>query len=175
MKQYEKKYKCFNFIGPSPIDYDTHKMYGECVWEELCHFSLEKEISNKKKKIGIIFNLDPHYKGGSHWVSLFINIEKQLIFYFDSVGTTAPGQIKKFVKDVKLQSEQLKTVQPFTFKYDENHPTEHQYGETECGIYSLYFIINLLEDKHDEKYFKTNTITDKCIERFRKIYFNEEL
>ena len=27
-EQYEKTYKCFEFLGPSPIDYDTHKMYG---------------------------------------------------------------------------------------------------------------------------------------------------
>ena len=60
MKQYEKKYKCFEFIGPSPIDYDSHYLDGQCVWEELCHFELEKEIKKGKTKIGIIFNTDPH-------------------------------------------------------------------------------------------------------------------
>lgn len=175
MKQYERKYKCFEFIGPSPIDYDTHKMYGECVWEELCHFDLKKEISNGKKKIGIIFNLDPHYKGGSHWVSLFINITKGTIFYFDSVGKTIPPQIKKFVKEVQRQGLHLNNQEPIHFKYDENHPQEHQQGDTECGIYSLYFIIHVLEDKHNEEYFKTHVITDKCVEKFRKVYFNESL
>ena len=62
MKQYEKTYKCFEFIGPSPIDYDKHIAYGECVWEELCEFSLAKTISEGTTKIGIIFNLDPHNK-----------------------------------------------------------------------------------------------------------------
>ena len=33
MKQYEQAYKCFEFIGPSPIDYDKKKLYGECVWD----------------------------------------------------------------------------------------------------------------------------------------------
>ena len=32
---YEKANDSFEFLGPSPIDYDTHKAYGECVWEEL--------------------------------------------------------------------------------------------------------------------------------------------
>ena len=50
MKQYEKAYKCFEFLGPSPIDYDTHKMYGECVWEELCEFNLGKTIKEGKQK-----------------------------------------------------------------------------------------------------------------------------
>ena len=44
MKQYENTYKCFEFIGPSPIDYDQHLSYGECVWEELCKFSLKENI-----------------------------------------------------------------------------------------------------------------------------------
>ena len=42
MKQYEDKYDDFEFLGPSPIDFDTHKMHGECVWDELCKFSLKK-------------------------------------------------------------------------------------------------------------------------------------
>ena len=42
MNQYEKTYKSFEFLGPSPIDYDKHLAYGECVWEELCEFSLKK-------------------------------------------------------------------------------------------------------------------------------------
>jgi hypothetical protein len=50
MSQYEKKYKCFDFMGPSPIDYDTHKLYGECVWEELCHFNLADQIKNGKTR-----------------------------------------------------------------------------------------------------------------------------
>ena len=173
MKQYEKAYPCFDFIGPSPIDYDTHKMYGECVWEELCHFNLENEIKNGRFKIGIIFNLDPHYKGGSHWVSLYINIKKAKIFYFDSAGNEIPKQIMKFVKMVQKQGTSLKNK--INFDFDQNYPVEHQYGNTECGVYSLYFIVHMLEDTHTEEYFKTHILTDKHIEKFRKIYFNEEL
>jgi hypothetical protein len=173
MKQYEKTYKCFDFIGPSPIDFDTHKLYGECVWEELCHFNVEQEIKNGRFKIGIIFNLDPHYKGGSHWVSMFINIKKGEIFFFDSAGDKAPRQVMKLVKRIIKQGKQLKV--PINFKFDQNHPVEHQYGDTECGIYSLYFIAHMLEDRHDSKYFKTHILDDKYMEQFRKVYFNKEL
>ena len=61
MRQFEDKYPNFQFIGPSPIDFDDHKMDGECVWEELCKFDLAKTLKQNKTKIGIIFNLDPHY------------------------------------------------------------------------------------------------------------------
>ena len=32
MKQYESKFKYFKFIGPSPIDFDKKKHFGNCVW-----------------------------------------------------------------------------------------------------------------------------------------------
>ena len=58
MKQYEDAYKCFQFIGPTPIDFDEHLAYGECVWD-LCKFNLKEKIEKGINKVGIIFNLDP--------------------------------------------------------------------------------------------------------------------
>ena len=168
MKQYEKAYKCFEFMGPSPIDYDTKKMYGECVWEELCNFNLKEQINKGKFKIGISFNLDPHYLGGSHWVSLFINVKKKTIFYFDSAGEKIPARIMKFVKTVTSQGKNL----GIDFKFDQNYPVEHQYGNTECGVYSIFFIAHMLEDTINEEYLKTHILHDKYMSKFRKIYFN---
>jgi len=173
MKQYEKAYKCFDFIGPSPIDFDKKKVYGECVWEELCNFNLKQQIKEGKTKVGIIFNTDPHDKPGEHWISMFINIKKGKIFFFDSVGRKAPSEIMKFVEKIKMQGKQLNPKINFT--YDENHPVEHQYGNTECGIYSIFFIVHMLEDKLTEHYLKTHMLKDKYMEKFRKIYFNEQL
>ena len=172
MNQYEKKYKCFDFLGPSPIDYDTHKLYGDCVWEELCHFNLEQQIQKGYTKFGVIFNLDPHYKGGSHWVSLFINVKKKTIFYFDSAGEPIPAQIKKFVDIVIEQGNNLK--HPIDFKFDENHPVEHQYGNTECGIYSIFFIVHMLEDKITGHYMKTHVLKDEYMQRFRHVFYNND-
>ena len=50
MRQHEKIDRHFEFIGPSPIDYDHHKAYGECVWEELCKFSLAENLRKGKNK-----------------------------------------------------------------------------------------------------------------------------
>jgi hypothetical protein len=172
MNQYEKKYKCFDFLGPSPIDYDTHKLHDECVWDELCHFNLETQLKKGYTKFGIIFNLDPHYKGGSHWVSLFINVKKHTIFYFDSAGETIPKQIKKFANTVTEQGHAL--ANPINFKFDENHPVEHQYGNTECGIYSIFFIIHMLEDKITGHYLKSHVLKDKYMEQFRKVFYNSD-
>ena len=173
MKQYEKAYKEFDFIGPSPIDFDTRKLYGECVWEELCNFNLEKLIKQGKTKIGIIFNTDPHNKPGQHWISMFINITSKKIFFFDSTGDTAPKEIKKLIERIKEQGLYLKPK--IHFKVDSNEGVEHQYGNTECGVYSIFFIIHMLEDKMTEHYIKTHILKDEYIQKFRHIYFNDSL
>ena len=168
MKQYEKAYKCFDFIGPSPIDFDAHMLYNECVWEELCHFDLKTLLSKGKNKIGIIFNTDPHYKNGSHWISLFIHVKKGYIFYFDSNGNEVPKEIKVLVDRVLTQAKALNI--PLAF--DQNYPMEHQYSNTECGMYSLYFIIQLLRETHNIDFFKNHRIKDKDMETLRGEYFN---
>ena len=173
MKQYEKAYKCFDFIGPTPIDFDTRKLYGECVWDELCNFSIEEQIKNGKTKIGIIFNTDPHNKPGQHWISMFINIKKKKIFFFDSVGDKPPSEIIKLVNRIKEQGVNLNNKINFTF--DTNEGIEHQYGNTECGIYSLFFIVHMLEDKMTEHYLKTHILKDEYMNKFRRVYFNETL
>ena len=166
MKQYEKFYKCFAFLGPSPIDFDKHKLYGECVWEELCKFNLSQEIKDQKNKIGVIFNTHPHYKEGEHWISLFINIKKKNIIYFDSNGNKPPGEVSKFIDDIIKQGNQL----GIDFKYYENK-IEHQETESECGMYSLYFIIEMLKDTNPE-YFLKNKIHDQEVFKLRNKYFN---
>lgn len=163
MRQYEKKYQYFKFLGPSPIDYDTHKLHNECVWEELCKFSLLDYKRNGINKIGIIFNLDPHYKSGSHWVSMFINIKEKHIYYFDSYGDKIPRRLMKLVRNIKKQARNLGE------KYKFNQTTRrHQYLSTECGMYSLYFIIQLLKGKSID--FFNKRITDKYMRKLKYIF-----
>jgi hypothetical protein len=173
MRQYEKAYKCFDFMGPTPINFDTKKLYGECVWEELCKFDLQKLIKKGKTKIGIIFNTDPDYKPGQHWISMFINVKKHKIFFFDSTGDKPPSEVMELVK--RIQEQGLNLKKPIKFIFDSNEGIEHQYGNTECGIYSIYFIVHMLEDKVTEHYIKTHILKDEYMEEFRHIYFNDSL
>ena len=68
------------------------------------------------------------------------------------------------------------TMKPkMSFKFDSNEGIEHQYGNTECGVYSLFFIVHMLEDKLTEHYLKTHILKDEYMQKFRKIYFNDSL
>ena len=168
MNQYESKYSEFKFLGPSPIDYDTKKSYGNCVWETLCKFNIKKYLKDGKNKIGIIFNLDPHYKGGSHWVSIFIDIENKFIFFFDSNGDGPKKQIRKFINNVIRDSNLLN----IELKLYTNKGKIHQKKDGQCGIYSLYVIIKLLRGEKTPIDLKNIRITDEEMRDYRKIYFN---
>jgi len=168
MKQYEKKYKNFEFIGPSPIDYDKHISHGECVWEELCKFNLENHIKRGITKIGIVFNTDPHDKEGSHWVALFINIKRREIYYFDSYGERISKFINRFAKN-KIIKQGLKLNMDFKFFKNKRR---HQYRASECGMYCLYFIIKMIEDEVTFQQLMSDKIQDKYMLKLRKEYFN---
>lgn len=169
MKQYEKAYSCFRFLGPSPIDYDTI-VNNECVWPELCFINLKEFHNNGITKVGITFNLDPHYKSGSHWVTLFVHISENYIFYFDSGGAKPHSNIVRLIKKLKRQ---LKLINNSEITYYEND-VEHQKENTECGMYSLYFIVSLLkDDKHPEHFLDRNgEIHDDEVFKLRQEYFN---
>ena len=172
MKQYENKYKNFEFIGPSPIDFDKHMLYNECIWEELCKFELKNYIKRGKTKIGIVFNTDPHYLSGSHWISLFIDIKNKYIFYFDSNGHKIPPEINRLVKRIINQS----NTNPLNLnlKYSDNFKKRHQKEDSECGMYALYFIIMLLTEEKKPEYFnnKSIKISDNEMNELRKKYFD---
>ena len=51
------------------------------------------------------------------------------------------------------------------------HNIEHQETESECGMYCLYFIIEMLKDK-SATHFLENKIDDKEVFILRKKYFN---
>ena len=95
VKQYEKKYQNFRFIGAVPIDFDSTYGFGQCIVNELCKINLEKLILNKIFQVGIIFNLDKHNQDGSHWVGMFIDLKRDGIYYFDSYGEPEPKEVKE--------------------------------------------------------------------------------
>ena len=101
----------------------------------------------------------------------FINIKRKKIFFFDSVGDKAPKQIMVLINRIIKQGKKIN----MNIKFDQNHPVEHQYGDTECGVYSLFFISHMLEDKFTEHYMKTHILKDDYMQKFRKVYFNESI
>lgn len=169
MKHYENVHNDFNFIGPSPIDFDKKLDSKMCVYNDICNFNLQSFLKKNIHKIGFIFNTDPHYKSGSHWIAMYLDAKKNILFYFDSNGDIIPQQVKKLSNRIIDQGKELN----LNIKYDDNHKFRHQKTNTECGMFCLYFLISLVNNRHNHKFFKTTKISDEHVEKLRKVYFNE--
>jgi len=168
MKQYEKKYKNFHFIGAVPMDFDKKISFGSCVIDELCNINLKKLLNRGKSKIGVILNLDNHDQEGSHWVSLFCDFDSNNIYYFDSYGYKESNEIRSLMTRLQQQGKELNK----DIKIHINN-NRHQYKNSECGVYSINFIERLLKN---EDYNSISNIITKDDDMFnnRKRYFLDE-
>ena len=110
----------------------------------------DKQIKKNKKRLGMVINLDEHDKSGSHWVGLFTDLVKKQLYFFDSYGHKPDKQIKTFMKKVaKYFNKDIDLSESINrgdhdIKYNK---IRHQYKGSECGVYSMNFIIRLLEEK----------------------------
>jgi len=170
MKQYEAKYLDFKFVGTSPIDFDTKLQKDVCVVNDLCHFEIASYLKDGFKQIGIIFNLDKHTGKGTHWVAMYINLQRRLIFYFDSAANETPKEIGVFVDRLLSQASQISSIG--RFRYMENFPNQHQRGNTECGMYCLYFLITMISKRKKINLFLKGRIPDGAVAALRTKYFN---
>lgn len=141
MKQYEEAYPDFEFMGPFPIDFAAPDPYmksateQKCLIREMCGLRVTEAQKNGTTHIGIIYNLDPHFKDGSHWVANFIDLPKHRCYYFDSYGYEPPIQIAKFMRWLTTQDPKMKLAY---------NARRFQFQGSECGMYSMYFIIRML-------------------------------
>jgi len=157
MGQYEKKYTDFKFYGAVPIDFADLSQY------EIANMNLD-ELIKSKSKIGVIFNLDEHYKKGSHWVSFYADLKQGQVYFFDSYGVKPEARIRKFMRKVS------KFCQKNTNLDVKHNKIRHQYKDSECGVYSLHFIIEQLEG-HSFDDITQNKVSDDEINKFRQVYF----
>lgn len=169
MKQYEYFFPEFDFIGPAPLNFDHHLYNKKCVWEDLCKFSVEEQSNIHKKKIGIVLNTDYHDEPGQHWIALFIDLNENYIMYFDSNGHKPPSEVTQFIRRVRKESKKLGN--PLKLYINR---TSHQTENTECGMYVMFFIIELLTGRKTPPDFMTKKIHDEEAFQLRKQYYRHE-
>lgn len=174
MNQYQMKFDNFVFLGAVPLDFETIGM----GFEDL---PFNKMIKDGRNKLGMVINLDTHDKDGSHWVGLFSDLVKKQIYFFDSYGHQPEKEIKKFMDKIakwmnkaynlKNDSEgELMNIKNIDIKYNSYR---HQYKHSECGVYSMNFIIRLLNGEGFAEIAKSKVI-DNEINKCRSVYFSKK-
>lgn len=160
MLQYEEKYKDFKFLGAVPIDFDDIPAYG------IRDMDLDKLYNEGIHRLGIVFNLDEHDQSGSHWVSGYADIKNGQIYFSDSYGTRPEPRIRKFMRRIARYYKEKNGRDPVV-KHNEK---QHQYENSECGVYSINMIIRLLNGETFEDIHRTR-ISDKNVNKCRDKYF----
>lgn len=165
MKQYEHIHTDFVFGGVFPIDFANKDV---CSIYNSCTFSIKKMQEDKKTRFGFVFNLDRHYEPGSHWVSLFGNIDPTSpqygMCYFDSGGTKPPKEAIMFMRYI---SEQLNEKHIVKF-----NPIKKQFKNTECGVFSIWFLtLCLFYPNKTYREIRTNIYKDEGAERLRNYFW----
>ena len=187
LNQYKNQYPNFEFYGPSPIDFYYKESNNDpCLIPELCEFNIAKLLKEGKTKIGIVFNTDPHYKSGQHWISSFLDLEKGHLYFFDSnginshleddsgikeyVGGNLPSTydlIPKLLLHIKKQGNKMNDLNKYKIFYNTRR---HQREGSECGMYSIFFIVSMLKGTSFEE-FNKESISDKDVFEFRNKFF----
>jgi hypothetical protein len=185
IEQYHAVKKNFLFLGAVPYDFEDLPVLG------ISNIDFKELEEKGKTEIGMVINLDEHYKSGSHWVGLYINLEKNQIYYFDSTGAKPGSRIKKFatrvmrymynkkykekinmkelIQDIKnnKNSKYINNINKFDIRYND---VKHQFKNSECGVYSINFIERLVMGESFDNVIR-NVIKDDKINLRRKEFF----
>jgi hypothetical protein len=185
ISQYHDKHSEFLFLGAVPYDFQ------ELPVLELHHDDLFNKFETQgKHKIGLVINLDTHNMPGSHWVALYADLRDKRVYFFDSVGKKPGVRIRRFINkivrhlykksnpdkhlsinDVLAKAKKEKQVHKDLMKIDIKYNfVQHQFDNSECGVYSINFILRLLEGENFEDII-TNITKDETMNKNRKIYF----
>lgn len=167
LHQYETKNPEFYFMGAVPIDFYDFEVFG------IRNFDYDGYVNRGIYKFGIIFNLDKHDQPGSHWVAMYSDFKKGEIYFYDSESGEPEEQISELMKIhfnycvTKMGHDNRKV------RVDYNK-IKAQYGGSECGVYSMNFILRMLRGDTFEQICNDKT-SDKKINKCRKIYFKNTL
>tara|TARA_B110000037_G_scaffold183639_1_gene211971 strand:- start:339 stop:1172 length:834 start_codon:yes stop_codon:yes gene_type:complete len=151
----EKVYKTFKFYKPVPSDCPNG------INCELTNLNLKELYKQGKKKIGIIYNLDVSTGPGTHWTAVYIDIQKEHINYYDSTGSVPLPSINKFL--IKLSKQMNNPVMIY-------NDSPHQREGSECGMFSMNFLLQRLENKSMYEISKAN-YTDEKMNKLRKVFY----
>jgi hypothetical protein len=126
LNQYNIAFNDFKFLTVTPIDFDTRISRMDltsdvCVDNKLCNLEIVEYLKNGITRLGAVFNLDRHDQSGSHWTSLFADLSKGEIYYFDSVAKTLPREIVKLVERIIKQGNKLVSQNKFNI-ISQKHP-----------------------------------------------------
>jgi hypothetical protein len=124
-------------------------------------------IVKKYKNLGCVINTDHKGNPGKHWICVFVDLVGGTVEYFDSAGQGVPAEIIKWMTETAIE---LSRITGRKFKDVIVTTMEHQRGETECGVYTLFYI-SARRAGVPFGFFEHTRVPDQDMEEFREYLF----
>lgn len=167
MAQYETRYRSFEFAGVFPVNaFSRRPEGGGCIVDAICDLDV-RAVAKKHSQLGFVFNLDRHDEPGSHWVAVYVGLRRSLpnygVYYFDSVGQSPPQEIVHFLNNIceKMGDRRFRSV---------INTERKQYKNTECGMFSINFLVQCLQRRSFRSIVKDRVFDDQ-VQRLRYKHF----
>jgi hypothetical protein len=186
LKPYKKAYTDFYPIPFQMIDFmdDPSSALRKLDFSEL--------IKQGKTRFGVVLNTDVSTGRGKHWFGIFFDfraesfstekptqekllekndIKTNIIYFFNSSGRQPVPKLKEWIdKKIETLNSQLKKPTELIIV----STRQVQFDQTECGVYSLYFITWCVEnpDKNPTEFINQD-LSYKKIFNYRRALFGD--
>lgn len=111
----------------------------------------------------IVVNTDPHTEEGSHWYGIYIDVNKNAIF-FDSYGRRAPNEVLIFLRRCAN-------------RWHQNDLLMQNFSSNVCGQYCLLFLLFMYNNynlREFQSLFSKNLFqNDNIVKKMFSIHFKK--
>lgn len=140
LEQFAQNNPAFLFLGSVPIDFATTHT---AMTKAINRFTVADALADGKTHVGVVFNTQPSYMSGEHWICAFIELcgNHPQINFFDSYGANFANypEVLRFLHRVQAE---LHYHHPRV--EIKKNTVRHQFHNSECGVYCLKFIADRL-------------------------------
>lgn len=142
-------------------------------------------VRRPARRFGCVVNTDTSRGSGKHWVAVFVDCSSAegawTVEYFNSVGQPPPKAMVKWMERSRARlaacrQEAASGETPWRPGPVEAVPVtriDHQQSQTECGLYSLYYIRRRLEGT-PYSFFEETVVPDAAMTEFRRHVFRSK-
>lgn len=123
-----------------------------------------------------VCNTDTYQGRGKHWIVLFVDARKESPMMsaeiFDSAGNPPLPEWQSWLTKTKIQLDEIAEGKKPT-SIIRAYNNRHQFSDSECGVYSLYYIWARLNGIAPEA-FQDSAVADKKMFEFRQHLFYDK-
>lgn len=168
INQWSKAYPGFLHVPFQMIDFDKQQT-------QLAYLNLADEYKNGIRKMGCVINTDKSSGSGIHWFCVFADMSADTngvwtLEHFDSAGDYPRESVHTWLNNQRANLASAYPKQKVEV-VNVTKSNQLQKSTTECGVFSLWYILSRLNGIPYNYFTQPNAVTDSMMYKFRKFLF----